>query len=54
VNDFYWKLFGESRATPYPAQQIERAMSSIPGYTTSPAQPARSGDALGARTQFRA
>jgi hypothetical protein len=25
MNDFYWKLFGESRATPYPADEIERA-----------------------------
>jgi hypothetical protein len=54
MNDFYWHLFGESRATPYPAQQIKRAMSSIPGYTTAPARPARSGDTPGARAQFRA
>ncbi|MFB9905365.1 hypothetical protein [Allokutzneria oryzae] len=25
VNQFYWNLFGESRATPYPAGEIERA-----------------------------
>jgi hypothetical protein len=25
MNDFYWKLFGESRATPYPVDEIERA-----------------------------
>jgi hypothetical protein len=28
MNDFFWDLFGESRATPYPAQQVEQAMSS--------------------------
>lgn len=27
MNDFFWDLFGGSRATPYPAQQVERAMS---------------------------
>ncbi|HUR09245.1 MAG TPA: serine/threonine protein phosphatase [Nonomuraea sp.] len=26
MNDFYWKLFGESRATPYPAEQVGRAL----------------------------
>ena len=40
MNDFYWHLFGQSRATPYPAHQIKHAMSSIPGYTTAPPQPA--------------
>ncbi len=25
VNDFYWTLFGHSRATPYPSEQIARA-----------------------------
>ncbi|MEV7231348.1 serine/threonine protein phosphatase [Polymorphospora sp. NPDC051019] len=52
MNDFHWNLFGESRATPYPAQQIKHAMSSILGYAT--AQSPRSGDALGARAEFRA
>jgi hypothetical protein len=28
MNDFFWDLYGESRATPYPAQQIEQALSS--------------------------
>ena len=37
MNDFYWNLFGESRATPYPAGQVEHAISSIPGYATAPA-----------------
>ncbi|MGI5286331.1 hypothetical protein ACQEVF_23735 [Nonomuraea polychroma] len=23
MNDFYWDLFGESRATPYPTEQID-------------------------------
>jgi hypothetical protein len=30
MNDFYWDLFGSSRATPYPAVDIERAMAAIP------------------------
>jgi hypothetical protein len=25
LNDFYWSLFGESRKTPYPAGEVERA-----------------------------
>jgi hypothetical protein len=25
MNDFYWRLFGESRATPYPVDDIQRA-----------------------------
>jgi hypothetical protein len=28
MNDFFWDLFGESRATPYPARQVEHAISS--------------------------
>ncbi|MFC4118014.1 serine/threonine-protein kinase [Nonomuraea zeae] len=28
LNDFYWELFGESRATPYPAEAAERAIAS--------------------------
>lgn len=31
MNDFYWNVFGASRATPYPAQEITRAMARIPG-----------------------
>lgn len=34
VNDFYWDVFGTSRTTPYPAQEITRAMATIPGCTT--------------------
>jgi hypothetical protein len=29
MNDFYWKLFGDSRAAPYPTEEIERAMALI-------------------------
>lgn len=28
VDDFFWNLFGESRATPYPARRVEQALSS--------------------------
>jgi len=35
MNDFYWDVFGVSRATPYPAQQLTRAMAAIPGFTGS-------------------
>ena len=28
MNDFFWDLFGGSRTTPYPAQQVEQAMAS--------------------------
>lgn len=35
MNDFYWDLFGSSRATPYPAADISRAMTAIPGLRTS-------------------
>jgi hypothetical protein len=30
MNDFYWDLFGKSRATPYPAADISRVMASFP------------------------
>jgi len=30
MNDFYWDLFGKSRATPYPAADVGRAMAAIP------------------------
>lgn len=30
INDFYWELFGKSRATPYPAADISRVMASFP------------------------
>ena len=30
MNDFYWDLFGISRATPYPAAKMERALSLVP------------------------
>ncbi|BCB74466.1 hypothetical protein Pflav_008760 [Phytohabitans flavus] len=36
LNDFYWNFFGESRATPYPAQQITQAMPLIPGFAPDP------------------
>jgi len=26
INDFYWRLFGESRATPYPTEAAARAL----------------------------
>lgn len=29
MNDFYWNVFGTTRATPYPADEIERAMAAI-------------------------
>lgn len=29
MNDFYWDLFGTSRATPYPREEVERAMSAM-------------------------
>ena len=38
VNDFYWDLFGKSRATPYPAADIKRAMAAIPDFADFAAQ----------------
>ncbi|WP_067177855.1 serine/threonine protein phosphatase [Microtetraspora niveoalba] len=29
MNDFYWDLFGVSRATPYPGEKIERALGAL-------------------------
>ncbi|MFD1546713.1 hypothetical protein [Nonomuraea guangzhouensis] len=29
MNDFYWDLFGSDRTTPYPSEQIERAMNAM-------------------------
>jgi len=26
IDDFYWSLFGESRATPYPTEAVEQAL----------------------------
>jgi hypothetical protein len=37
MNDFYWDLFGESRATPYPAEEIRRAIALVPGFAPAPA-----------------
>jgi hypothetical protein len=37
MNDFYWKLFGESRATPYPAEETRRAMAA--GSAPAPGSP---------------
>jgi hypothetical protein len=36
MNDFYWNVFGVSRATPYPAQEITRAMAVIDGFGPAP------------------
>ncbi|MDG4797732.1 hypothetical protein [Micromonospora sp. WMMD1082] len=36
MNDFYWDLFGDSRATPYPAEKIRHAMSAIRDLTEQP------------------
>jgi hypothetical protein len=36
MNDFYWDVFGVSRATPYPAQEIAQAMARIPGFRPVP------------------
>jgi hypothetical protein len=36
MNDFYWNFFGETRATPYPAQEITQAMALIPGFAPAP------------------
>jgi hypothetical protein len=30
VNAFYWDVYGVSRATPYPALEVTRAMATIP------------------------
>jgi hypothetical protein len=30
LNDFYWNMYGVSRTTPYPAQEITRALAVIP------------------------
>jgi hypothetical protein len=30
MNDFYWDLFGKSRATPYPEADISRVMAALP------------------------
>ncbi|GAA3428142.1 hypothetical protein GCM10018953_53250 [Streptosporangium nondiastaticum] len=42
MNDLYWELFGSSRHTPYPAEQVERALRAVPvpavtGTGTAPA-----------------
>ncbi len=29
MNDFYWNFYGESRATPYPAQEVTQALAGI-------------------------
>ena len=38
MNDFYWNLFGKSRATPYPAEDIKRAMAATPDFAGFAAQ----------------
>ncbi|MFF0311399.1 serine/threonine protein phosphatase [Streptosporangium sp. NPDC004379] len=35
MNDLYWELFGTSRATPYPAEQVERALRAAPAPGTA-------------------
>jgi hypothetical protein len=44
MNNFYRNLFGVSRATPYPAQEIAQAVAVIPGFAPppSPHSPAHS------------
>jgi hypothetical protein len=39
MNDFYWDLFGVSRATPYPAEAIERAIEAAPDLERATATP---------------
>ncbi len=39
MNDFYWNLFGVSRATPYPAQEIAQAMTMTAGFAPAPVAP---------------
>jgi hypothetical protein len=36
MNAFYWDLFGVSRATPYPAQEIAQALAMVPGLASVP------------------
>ncbi|MGC9666199.1 serine/threonine protein phosphatase [Planosporangium sp. 12N6] len=36
MNDFYWDLFGVSRATPYPTETVERTLRAIPGLAYPP------------------
>lgn len=36
MNDFYWNVFGVSRATPFPAQELAQAMAVIPGFRPAP------------------
>lgn len=31
MNDFYWDVYGTSRATPYPRDKIDRAVAGVPG-----------------------
>ncbi len=42
MNDFYWNLFGVSRATPYPAQEITQAMAAIPASPAHTVRPSAS------------
>ncbi|GGK83906.1 hypothetical protein Ppa06_43130 [Planomonospora parontospora subsp. parontospora] len=44
MNDFYWDLYGVSRTTPYPSEEIERALSAMrrsPGPGGTPEAPSR-------------
>jgi hypothetical protein len=36
MNDFYSDLFGVSRTTPYPAQEMTQAMAAIRGFAPAP------------------
>jgi hypothetical protein len=38
MNDFYWNLFGVSRATAYPAQEMEQAMTMTTGFAPAPSR----------------
>jgi hypothetical protein len=39
LNDFFWNLFGVTRATPYPAREITQAMTDIASNPRDPAKP---------------
>jgi hypothetical protein len=51
LNDFYWNLFGVSRATPYPAQEITQAMAMIPGFAPAPSRHSPANSHLDARVR---
>jgi hypothetical protein len=56
MNDFYWDLFGKSRATPYPAADISRAMAAspdLPGFAAQADAALGLGSATGAFLEQR-